>query len=261
MEIIVEIWRKVMLGVRGWWEMLRERVMEERGVSEEVSEVEMPQKSAFSRRDEVDDDATDRDSEQRAFGSKSAVKDDMERGKGVEFGSKSAAKKHERLSRMGVPQTEVEFVEMIKRMPETALSREGRRRLAAVMSFDEKKVKDLMVPRGKMQFVKENEVLGPLVLDKLYKSGLTSFPVVDERDEVVGIIHTEALNALEVREAEAAAKYLDPQVQYLRTNDSLMEAVEKMEQTGKYYYLVKAENGLVVGCLTVGMVLEFLLGR
>ena len=80
-------------------------------------------------------------------------------------------------------------------------------------------------------------------------------------DEVLGIIHTEALNALEIREADKAAAYLDKKVGYLRVNNSLRELVDKVEQTGETYYLVRAENGLVVGFITVGMVLDYLVGK
>ena len=68
-------------------------------------------------------------------------------------------------------------------------------------------------------FVKEDEILGPLVLDNLYKSGFKNFPVVDGRGRVVGMIHTEALNALEIRKTDRADKYMDKKVNYLKVHN------------------------------------------
>ena len=97
------------------------------------------------------------------------------------------------------PKTLEEFIDVLRRTPRTVLGNKDRDRIAAVMSFDERTVSDLMVPKSKMVFVNEKEILGPLVLDKLYKSGFTNFPVVNNKEKVIGVIHTEALNTLEIK--------------------------------------------------------------
>ena len=107
------------------------------------------------------------------------------------------------------PKSQEELVEVLQRTPSDVLSGADRARIAAVMSFDSRVVADLMIGKGEMVFVKASEVLGPLVLDKLYKSGFTNFPVVDSKEKVVGVLHTEALNALEIRQTEKAEKYMD----------------------------------------------------
>ena len=157
------------------------------------------------------------------------------------------------------PQTIGEFVELIKQTPKSVLSSQDRRRIAAVMSFDDKKVRDLMVPRSQMVFVHDNEILGPLVLDKLYQSGNNVFPVVDVRDHVLGLIHTEALSALEIREADRASKYLDPKVQYLHVGDSLASAVSEIKQTGETYFLVLDELDTLAGFFTIQQLFDYLL--
>lgn len=157
------------------------------------------------------------------------------------------------------PQTLAEFVDLIKHTPKSVLSAKDRRRIAAVMSFDEKKVRDLMIPRKKMVFVRETEILGPLTLDKLYKSGFNVFPVVDDRDHVLGLIHTEALNALEVRETNRATKYLDPRVEYLHSGDSLTTAVSEIERTNEYYFLVLDELDTLAGFFSVQQLFDYLL--
>ena len=117
-----------------------------------------------------------------------------------------------------------------------------------------------MVPKSKMIFVSSGEMLGPLVLDKLYRSGWTNFPVVDAKERVKGVINTEALNALEVRKMEKAEKYVDKKVLYLHERDLLTFAVEEIERTNGYYFLVLDERGGLVGFFTVQMLLDYLIG-
>jgi CBS domain containing-hemolysin-like protein len=157
------------------------------------------------------------------------------------------------------PKSLEEFIDILKRTPKTVLSQKDRERIASVMSFEERKVSDLMVPKKEMVFVNDKEVLGPLVLDRLYKSGFTNFPVVNSRDRVKGVIHTEALNALEIKKTDLAEKYIDKHVNYLHLNDSLIFAVEEIERTNGYYFLVLDEDEKLAGFFTIQMLLDYLI--
>ena len=157
------------------------------------------------------------------------------------------------------PATLEDFVGVIRRTPRRVLSTADRERIAAVMSFDDRTVGELMVEKSKMVFVKANEVLGPLVLDKLYKSGFTNFPVIDAKEKVVGVLHTEAMNALEIRKTDKAEKYINKNVNYLHIDDSLEFAVEEIERTNGYYFLVLDAKEKLVGFFTVQMLLDYLI--
>lgn len=158
------------------------------------------------------------------------------------------------------PKTLEDFIGVVQRTPKSIISVKDRGRIAAIMSFDERKVGNLMVAKEKIVFVERDEVLGPLVLDRLYKSGFMSFPVVDGHNKVIGIIHTEALNMLEIKKTDKAEKYMDAKVNYVGVNDSLESVVEEVRQTDCYYFLVKDAKGELVGCLTIQMLLDYLMG-
>lgn len=158
------------------------------------------------------------------------------------------------------PKTLEDFIDTLKRTPKDILNASDRNRIAAIMSFDSRKVSDLMIPKEKMIFVHQKDFLGPLTLDKLYKSGFTNFPVVDDEDKVKGIIHTEALNALEIKKTDRAEKYIDKNVYYLHETDSLQFAVEEIERTNSYYFLVLDKNDSLAGFFTIQMLLDYLLG-
>lgn len=157
------------------------------------------------------------------------------------------------------PKTLEDFVGVIQRTPKNVLSTKDRARIAAVMSFDERVVSDIMVKKNDMVFVNEKDFLGPLMLDKLYKSGFTNFPVVDNSNKVKGIIHTEALNMLEIKKTDRASKYMDKEVAYLHVTDNLKKVVDEIERTNSYYYLVLDEKDELAGFFTIQMLLDYLL--
>lgn len=158
------------------------------------------------------------------------------------------------------PKTFKEFIELLQRTPKSVLSDADRDRLAAVMSFESKKVQDLMRRREDMIFVYEKDFLGPLMLDKLYHSGSTHFPVVDHQNHVKGIIHTEALNALEIKKADRAEKYLSQDAHYLHTSDSLRFAAEEIIRLDATYFMVLDKHEELAGFLTLEILLDYLIG-
>ncbi|MBQ9019761.1 CBS domain-containing protein, partial [Candidatus Saccharibacteria bacterium] len=115
-------------------------------------------------------------------------------------------------------------------------------------------------PRSDITFVSQDEVLGPLVLDKLYKSGYAHFPVVDARRHVIGLLHTEALNSLEIRETDVAKNFLDPNVYYVRADYSLEQVLAAFLRTNCYFFLVIDKTARLVGMLTYEMLTDYLLG-
>lgn len=128
------------------------------------------------------------------------------------------------------------------------------------MSFEERRVIDLMIEKSKMVFVGQDEILGPLTLDKLYKSGFKNFPVINAKEKVIGVLSTEALNDLSIKKTEKAEKYIDRRVNYLHTKDSLKFAVEEIIRTNGYYFLVLDSVEQLAGFFTVEMLLDYLIG-
>lgn len=154
-----------------------------------------------------------------------------------------------------------DFADLIRRTPKTILDNTARTRISAVMSFDYRLVADLMIRRSDMVFVKSSEILGPLILDKLYKSGFTVFPVIGSHGKVEGIIHTEALNTLEIKKTDRADKYLDKNFNFLHATDSLPTAIQEIEAKNSSYFLVLDHADTLVGFFTIEILLDYLLGK
>ena len=161
------------------------------------------------------------------------------------------------------PQTLEDFLELVKRTPLEVLSIEDRATLASALSFRDRTVGSIMLPKSKITFVGAEEFMGPLTLDRLYKSGQTHFPVTSEdKKQLVGVIHTSALNSLDVKSSEndRAEKYVDPTIYYLRDDYTLEAAMAAFLRTNSFIYIVINKTGKIVGLLTYQMLVTNLLG-
>lgn len=156
------------------------------------------------------------------------------------------------------PQSLEDFVKVIQRTPKTVFDSTDRARLAAIMDLNNQTVKDLMTPKSQMITVQKDEILGPLVLDKLYKSGLTDFPVIDTEENLIGILHTDTLNSLETKTTNPASKYLDQNIHYLHTTDPVNHAIEQIIHQNTLYFLVLDKHGSLAGFFTLKMLLDYL---
>ena len=160
------------------------------------------------------------------------------------------------------PKTQAELVEILKKAPKSVLSPKERNIIAAVMNIENRRASDLMISKEDMTFVKEDEMLGPLNLDKLYKSGYSIFPVVDKNEKIVGIIKTASLNSLEIKEAKKAKKFLEKdKIIYLKENDSIEKIIDEFLRSSSLFFVVNNSEGEMVGMITFDIVVYYLLGK
>lgn len=160
-----------------------------------------------------------------------------------------------------LPETEEDLIWVLKKLPEDVLKKADREKIMMAMTFSNKKVKDIMLPRTEITFVHVNDFMGPLTLDKLYQSGFSHFPVLDVKGGIAGIIHTSSLNSLEIKDTDRAASFLDEHVYYMRDNYKLSEALAAFLRTNSYFFMVINSDGQVVGLLTLKMLMKRLLGE
>lgn len=158
------------------------------------------------------------------------------------------------------PDSLADLMGILKRTPKDILSDGERQIIVAAMTFKERRVRDLMLPKKDMTFVYEQDFLGPLMLDKLYRSGYEHFPVIGKNGRIVGVIHTEAMNSLEIRETDRASEYLDPHVYYLRDDYTLEQALAAFLRTNCFFFIVINQLSQVVGMVTYDMLVSYMLG-
>ena len=187
----------------------------------------------------------------------------LEGGTGTGFfgKNKTANAVQNKIPEIFYPETPEDLVWLINKLPETVLTMEQKKTMGAAMSFDAKTVKEVMTPKDEVIIIHENDFMGPLTLSRLYKSGLTHFPVVGARGEIVGLIHTKTLFSLSVKETDRASAFLDKNVYYMSENYSLKEALAAFVRTSCHFFIVVDDHGKVTGLMSFKKLISMIAGE
>jgi Mg2+/Co2+ transporter CorC len=144
------------------------------------------------------------------------------------------------------------------------LSRDEKSLVQNGLSFEERKVRDIMTPRSVIDTVGKEEVLGPLVLDDLHKTGHSRFVVIDgDLDHTVGILHVRSLLNLDAhkKKTQKVEQAMEPCVLYIREDQTLSHALAAFLRTHHHLFVVVNEYRETVGLLSLEDVIEAMLGR
>jgi len=158
------------------------------------------------------------------------------------------------------PQSQAEFLKLLQHTSRDVLDYRARQIITMAFQLPKTHASDLMVPKSKITYVHDDEVLGPLTLDRLYKTGFDHFPVVDSKDKVIGTVHTTSFNNLEIRETSQVKDILDPGIYYIRGDYTLEQVLAAFLRVNCYFFLVVDSFGRVVGMLTFARLISFLFG-
>lgn len=126
-----------------------------------------------------------------------------------------------------------------------------------------KEVKKVMTSVDDIVFVRRTELLGPLVLDDLHKTGHNRFPVISTNiDNVVGQINI--ANLLEVdsdKKSPTAALMMAPLDIRLHHDTPLPEALRQLIDHPSQLGLVIDDDSKTVGLVTLSDIMTALLGK
>lgn len=154
-----------------------------------------------------------------------------------------------------------EELENIIESSKETLSDQQRRIIAGSLSFYHKTVKQYMTNRDKVMTVKGSEILGPLVLDKLYKSHQDYALVIGKNiDEVKGILPLKDLLMVEADNdnTKTAMKAAKKPPCYIMQNAFLGEALALMLDNDVNVLVVTDKNKNTTGVITLKSILNLL---
>jgi len=157
------------------------------------------------------------------------------------------------------PKDKRELVKMLKSLPEEVLSEGEKRSIAALMSFNTKVVKAVMTDKEDSLLVRADDYLGPLMLDKLHKTGQIHF-LVKSGAKIVGSLHISDLLSLKIKESDQVASLLDKNLVYVRDDYSLEMALAAFLRTGALMAVVINREGQVLGSLMLEDLVIYLIG-
>ena len=142
------------------------------------------------------------------------------------------------------------------------LSVSERKMISGVLDFENKLVRDYMTPRSMMEAIGANELLGPLVLDGLHKTGHSHFPVFSgDIDHIIGMLHIHTLFHLEDRKSQTVKDVMEPQVLYINEEQTLGQALNACIKHRRHLLVVINEFRETVGVITIEDAVEQLIGQ
>ena len=156
-----------------------------------------------------------------------------------------------------------EELEHLIRESSGILSLEEKKLINNALHFHEKTVEEVMTPRGVMNTVAKEDVIGPLLLDELHKTGHSRFPVTDgDIDHIVGILHIRSLLTLDNgKKTSRVETAMDKKIYFINQNQKLERALSAFIKTRHHMFIVVNDYRETAGILTLEDALEALLGR
>jgi magnesium and cobalt transporter len=134
--------------------------------------------------------------------------------------------------------------------------------IEGVLEVSDLKVRDIMVPRTQMVFVRRDERAAS-ILPKVVESGHSRFPVMDEdRDDIVGILLAKDLLKLPVerRERFDIREYMRPAL-FVPESKRLNVLLREFRRNRNHMAIVVDEYAGVSGLVTIEDVIEQIVGE
>ena len=130
------------------------------------------------------------------------------------------------------------------------------------LHFTERTVGQIMTPRGVVETISNEELIGPLTLDQLHRTGHSRFPVIDgDIDHVVGILHIRELLTLGSKQSHTAQQAMEEKVFYITQDQTLQHALAAFIKTRHHLFIVVNGYRETAGSVTLEDCIEALLGR
>lgn len=142
------------------------------------------------------------------------------------------------------------------------MSHDQQKLLLHSLKFDDRTVGEVMTPKGGIDTIDRRELLGPLVLDDLHKTGHSLFPVTDGGiDHVVGVLSITGFLSLDSKRSLTAEKAMMPHVERIGEAASLRSALKLFMRSHQHLLIVENDEGDTVGVITLYDVVTALFGR
>lgn len=142
------------------------------------------------------------------------------------------------------------------------LSRDQQALLLHSLKFDDHTVADVMTARDDIATIDHRELLGPLVLNDLHKTGHSFFPVtVTDLDHIIGVLPIDGFLTLDSKRSVTAEKAMIPHVEWIAQSAPLRVALRQFLASHQHLLVVKDDTGETVGVITLNDIVAMLFGR
>lgn len=129
------------------------------------------------------------------------------------------------------------------------------------LSFADKLIADVMLPKGEMIALKESDILSPKLLNQLHESPDSSFPVYSGgRDNMTGTLYLRDLAGLDPAITKVR-EVMDADVFYVKGDQTLDHALSAFLHTKHHLFVVIDDKQRTLGVVTIEDIMDEVMGR
>lgn len=164
--------------------------------------------------------------------------------------------------RSGIFQKEdlIELLDKQRHQPDNRMTDYELGIVKSALTFSDELIRNVMTPKRVVKTVKQNDAIGPLLMDELHKSGFSRFPVTgDKADHIVGTLYMRDL--VKAKASGSVKDVMKKSVYYVNEDKPLQHALQAFLRTKHHIFIVVNSFEEVVGVLTIEDVLERVLGK
>ena len=150
---------------------------------------------------------------------------------------------------------------MVQKNPETEIEDEDLSIAKHALSFADKHIVDVMLPRKEMIALKESDILSPKLLNQLHKSPDSTFPVYSgSMDNMTGTLYLRDLVGLDPKIIKVR-EVMDKDVFYVKDDQTLDHALSAFLHTKHHLFVVVDDSQKTLGIVTIEDILDEVMGR
>jgi CBS domain containing-hemolysin-like protein len=151
------------------------------------------------------------------------------------------------------------LLEQQKGQPDSRFSHEELDLFMHTLTFGQKMVREIMVPRRVVRSISEAEPIGPMLMKDLHDTGHSRFPVYQDKEEnIVGTLYLRDLVTL--KHTGHVRNVMEQAVYYVHEEYPLEQVLHAFIKTQHHLFIVVNSFEEYVGIITIEDILEQILG-
>lgn len=131
--------------------------------------------------------------------------------------------------------------------------------IKSALEFEKSTVESVMTPWIEIVSLASDDLLGPLAIDELHRTGNDYFPVLAANDKLIGILHLSDVTNLDNKTSLTAKELCDNNYSTVKLDDNLTSALSQLILQQKAVAVVLARNK-PVGLVKLSEIVNRLIG-
>ncbi len=154
------------------------------------------------------------------------------------------------------------LVQEHSKQSESGITVDEERIISHALLLSETHIEQVMTPRRMIRAVEKSEIVGPKLLNELYTSGHSRFPVYNiDLEHIEGMLYSKDLSHSVSQKKLRVENLMSTEVFYVNENQTLEHVLNAFLRTKHHLFIVVNEFKETVGVVSMEDVIEHILGR